>query len=367
MKIIAVKATPVSLIVNPALAIVSAAGIHPESHYLNVAIQTDEGFTGFGEATLAPVWSGESQAGAACAVRNILAPCLLGRDPLHIGALITAMDRALIGNPFTKAAIEVALMDLAGKIMNVPVNILLGGPRRGLAIPLKFSIGAFSPAEAARIACHAVQLGLRSVKVKVGLDVRTDIERVAAVRSEVGEDFRVAVDANAGWTESEAVCALPALERLNVNALEQPIRRGDFGGCARLRRRTSIPIMLDESIFTPQDAMAAIRADCCDLISIYPGKNGGLLRSIEIAQMAATAGLECIIGSNLEMDLGTAAMLHLASAMPALCKSVDHDVIGPLYYTEHLTDRPIEFKDGCAHVPEGPGLGIEPSGRTTAI
>ncbi|PYU76550.1 MAG: mandelate racemase/muconate lactonizing protein, partial [Acidobacteria bacterium] len=94
----------------------------------------------------------------------------------------------------------------------------------------------------------------------------------------------------------------PYLERLNVNAIEQPLRRGDFQGCLRLRRRTSIPIMLDESVFTRQDAMEAIRANACDLISIYPGKNGGILRSLEIAEMAATAGLQCTIGSNLEMD-----------------------------------------------------------------
>ena len=92
--------------------------------------------------------------------------------------------------------------------------------------------------------------------------------------------------------------------------------------------------MLDESIFTPRDALEAIREDACDLISIYPGKNSGILRSLEIAQMAAAAGLQCTIGSNLEMDLGTAAMLHLAVAVPQLSTAVDHDIIGPLYYEQ---------------------------------
>ena len=108
-----------------------------------------------------------------------------------------------------------------------------------------------------------------------------------------------------------------------------------------------------------QDALDAIRHDACDVISIYPGKNGGILRSLEIAQLAATAGLRCTIGSNLEMDLGTAAMLELAIAAPALATDIDHDAIGPLYYARHFTAPQIQYVSGCAIVPEGAGLGVE--------
>jgi len=256
-----------------------------------------------------------------------------------------------------------SLLDVSAKSAGIAVSTFLGGKRRRPAIPLKFSIGAFSAAGAARVAAHAASLGLRSVKVKVGLDIRRDIERVSAVRSELGEDFNIAVDANAGWTEGDARRAIPMLEKLGVNAFEQPIRRGDFRGCARLRKRTHIPIMLDESIFTAYDAMQAIREECCDLISIYPGKNGGILRSLAIAEMVAAAGMECVIGSNLEMDLGSAAMLHLAVAIPALATSVGHDIIGPLYYKTSLTTTPILFEDGCALLPVGTGLGIEPAAQ----
>ena len=269
MKIASVEVSAVSQVVNPKLAIVSAAGKHPESHYLIVSIHNDEGQTGQAEATVVPGWSGESQTGAQHFIRELLSPLLIGKDPLHIQALADSMDRVLIGNPFTKAAIEMALVDLAAKILEVPAHILLGGPRRPLAIPLKFSIGAFSPSEAARVATHAATIGLKSAKVKVGLDVAGDIARVEAVREAVGNDFKVAVDANSGWTESDAVRALPSLEKLAVNALEQPLRRGDFRGCARLRKRTSIPIMLDESVFTRQHALEAINAEACDLISIW--------------------------------------------------------------------------------------------------
>ena len=198
MKIASVEVSAVSQVVNPKLAIVSAAGKHPESHYLIVSIHNDEGQTGQAEATVVPGWSGESQTGAQHFIRELLSPLLIGKDPLHIQALADSMDRVLIGNPFTKAAIEMALVDLAAKILEVPAHILLGGPRRPLAIPLKFSIGAFSPSEAARVATHAATIGLKAAKVKVGLDVAGDIARVEAVRQAVGNDFKVAVDANSG-------------------------------------------------------------------------------------------------------------------------------------------------------------------------
>jgi L-alanine-DL-glutamate epimerase-like enolase superfamily enzyme len=358
MKITQVEVRKISQIVDPKLAIVSAAGTHPESHYLTVRIHTDEGVSGSGEATVASAWSGENQATAIALIEGLLSKLLIGQNPMQTNYLLDQMDRFLIANPFTKASLEMALLDLCGRVLGEPVAMLLGGSRREGRIPLKFSIGAFSPNEAARVARHAASIGLKAVKVKVGLIVEEDIARVQAVRSELGSDFRVAVDANSGWTEADAMRALALLEKLEVNALEQPLRRGDFRGCYRLRQRTSIPLMLDESVFTRQDAMEAIRADACDMISIYPGKNGGITRSMEIAQMAAAAGIECTIGSNLEMDLGTAAMLHLAVAIPELARTVDHDIIGPLYYPSPSTDQPIAYRDGCAVLPEGPGLGV---------
>jgi muconate cycloisomerase len=358
MKILSIRAIPVSEVVRPRYAIVSAAGSHPESHFVVVEIRTADGTAGYGEASVVPVWSGESQPGAVHAIESMLAPMLIGRDPLHIAALADEMDRVLTGNPFTKAGVEMALLDLAGRLLNTPVTTLLGGPLRGPEIPLKFSIGAMPPERAADVALAAVEMGMKAVKVKVGLDPRTDVARVQAVRSALGDDFAIGVDANGGWTESEALNAIPHLERLRVNAFEQPLARGDFRGSARLRRRTSIPIMLDEGVFTRRDAMEAICLAACDLVSIYPGKNGGIRHSMEIAQMVANAGLECIIGSNLEMDLGSAAMLHLAAAAPALSAAVHHDIIGPLYYDRRFCSPKVQFRNGCAALPGGPGLGV---------
>src|SRR5579872_4942745 len=130
MKITAVKTYPLSIPLNPDLAIVSSTDSRRASHYVVVVIETDAGVRGVGEATVAPRWSGETQGGAQAAMEKLLAPLLIGRDPMPVSLLLEDMDRAIIGNPFSKAAIEMAVLDIAGKALNVPVHTLLGGARR---------------------------------------------------------------------------------------------------------------------------------------------------------------------------------------------------------------------------------------------
>ncbi|MFN0167920.1 MAG: mandelate racemase/muconate lactonizing enzyme family protein [Bryobacteraceae bacterium] len=359
MKITEIVARPHTVTVNPAIAIRSSLGHHRISRYVLVTVKLEGGHTGIGEATVMPVWSGETQESALSNIQTILAPALAGTDARDITAALATMDRILYNHWFTKAAIEMALYDAVARSLGVPVWQLFGGRRRDPGIWLKMSIGAFPPDDAARIAVNAKSQGLRGCKVKVGTDVRSDLDRVGAVRDAVGPDFRVGVDSNGGWTEAETVAALAGLERLNVNMIEQPLSRGgnEFLACARIRQRTHIPIMLDESIFTIEEAMEAIRWDACDIISIYPGKNGGMYRSTQIAKMAEAAGMECVIGSNLEWDIASSAMLQVAVSIPNLSERVDHDIIGPLYQ-EPVTDPPLRIADGRSWVPEGPGLGL---------
>ncbi len=359
MRISSIEAYRVSIPVRPRFAIIDALGEHPTSEFVLVAVRTDEGAVGFGEANVAPGWSGETQEGTLALIRRTLAPLCIGKDPRDVGRLADAMDRAVIGNPFAKASLEMAMVDLLGKILETPAYRLLGGQRRAAKIPLKFSIGGFPPSVAADIAVEMAGRGFRAVKVKVGLGMEGDIARVKAVRSALGDEFPVAVDANGGWSETEALAALPHLEALRINAIEQPIHRRNFRGCARLRKRSPISIILDDSIFTAEDVLEAIHCEACDLISIYPGKNGGLWRSLQLAQIAAAAGMECIIGSNLEFEVGSSAMLHLAVSIPNLSPSVGHDIIGPLYYEHQIGTPPIRIENGFAELPGGNGLGIE--------
>jgi L-alanine-DL-glutamate epimerase-like enolase superfamily enzyme len=359
MKILSVESCPVTIPLKPERVMINALGVHTLTHLVVVAIRTDTGVVGYGEANGSPTWSGETQEGMIGAIRHVLAPCLIQQDPFEVRLLLDAMDRAMWGNPFAKAALEMALLDIVGKTLRVPVFSLLGGGRHIQEIPLKFSVPAYEPAQAARAAEFYAGQGFGAVKIKVGMGTRGDIARVQAVRSALGADFHIAVDANGGWSETETADMLPQLERLGINALEQPISRLNLRGCARLRQRTSIPIVLDESIFTREQALEAIRLEACDLISIYPGKNGGVWRSVEIADLAAAAGLECIIGSNLEMEIASSCMLHLATSISNLCTSVDHEIIGPLYHSGTLGNETLRIRDGKAVLFGGIGLGLD--------
>lgn len=359
MKILSIETYPLSIPLKPDLIMINSLGRHAVSEWVIVAIRSDDGLVGLGEASGSPAWSGEIQNATIEIIRNCLAPMILGRDPRDITALSAAMDRAIQHNSFAKAAIEMALLDLVGQFLHVPVSLLLGGAFRSGPIPLKFSIGAYPPSVAADVAETLAITGFRAFKVKVGRDVATDIARVESVRSALGREYRIAVDANGGWTENDFLTARTSLERAGVNALEEPLRRGDFRGCGRIRQQTSIPLILDESIFTPEQALEAVRWDACDLISIYPGKNGGLWRSLQIANIAGAAGIDCVIGSNLEGSVGSAAMLQVAASIPNLSSSVDHEIIGPLYHTCVLDPEMPKFRDGKAEIPSGPGLGVQ--------
>ncbi len=257
-----------------------------------------------------------------------------------------------------------ALLDLQGRILGVPVYKLLGGrdtilPSGDPGIRLKFVVGAVAPEVAAERARRMTERGWKAIKVKVGRDPGADVERLRAVRAAIGADVFLSVDANGGYTVEQAVWAAQRFEKLEVALFEQPTRRGDHLSMAEVRRRCGLPIMADESVFTPQDALDVIRAGAADILSLYPGKHGGIRPTQQIASLAEAAGLVCTIGSNLEREVATSAMAHVTVATGNLqCERFPGDLIGPLYYEQPLTARPLEYKADRLFVPTGPGLGV---------
>jgi L-alanine-DL-glutamate epimerase-like enolase superfamily enzyme len=202
--------------------------------------------------------------------------------------------------------------------------------------------------------------GVKCLKVKVGLDLAGDLARVRAVRELAGPDVTITVDSNCGWSVTTARLALERLRPLNLLVAEQPIAPGDVHAMAYLREVGGIPIMADESVFTLADAWNVTRAHAADVISVYPGKNGGIAASIEIVHVAQAAGLACHVGSNLELGVGSAAMLHLACAVPAIDSvSYPADILGPHYHEADLLKQPLALNPDGARVPDGPGLGVE--------
>lgn len=361
MKIIKIRTFPITLLVRPEFYIVSSAGSHPISKYVIVKMETDTGMVGWGEATVVPGWSGETQGGAEALINNYLAPIFLGQDISQMSTLVSKME-SVIDNPFTKAAMEMALWDLLGKKENRPVYDLLGGAKNTLQIPIKFSIGLREPEETATIAAQKVAEGFTAIKIKVGPDSRKDLDRVRAVRQAIGPKVRLNLDVNGGWTVDQSIQEIPKYEAYNIEYVEQPTPRWDIDGLAKVRASTGVKIMADESVFSVWQAERVISKNAADLISIYPGKNGGISKSIEICKMAENAGVICHLGSNLEWDLGTAAMCHVAAACKNVqCDTYPVDILGPLYYATHPQQGGIQFKNGCVSVPLQPGLGINPT------
>ncbi len=359
MRIREIEAIPVHVPLKAGLTTRTAHGDHVTSDYVIVRVQTDEGLVGLGEATVSAIWSGETSRSTVAAIEGFLKPALVGSDPSRVLALRQVMDRALKANPFTKAAVEMALWDLAGKAAGVPVYQLLGGKLRD-AVPIKMMIGAFDPPQAVALAERFLAWGVRCLKVKVGLDLAGDVARVKAVREVAGPEIPITVDSNCGWNVTTARKALEQLKPLDLRVAEQPIAPGDIAGLAYLRQVSGIPIMADESVWTLGEALNVASSRAVDVISIYPGKNGGIASSIEISHVAQAAGLACHVGSNLELGIASAAMLHLAASTPAIdSETYPADILGPNYHESDLLREPLVLGPHAAIVPDKPGLGVE--------
>lgn len=359
MKITRIEPIPINVPLKKGLTTKTAHGEHIDSPYVLVRVHTDEGLIGLGEATVAPRWSGETSVGCVEALRNFLAPAICGEDPTRVSLVRQKMDRVLKLNPFTKAAVEMALWDLAGKAAGVPVYQLLGGLLRD-EVPIKMVVGAFGIDKACSLSERFLDWGVKCLKVKVGLDPAGDLARVKAVRELAGPDIPIGIDANCGWNAAQARRMLARLEELDILFAEQPVGVHDPATMADVRRSTTIPIMADESIFTLNDAFHLTRHHAADILSVYPGKHGGIQATLEIGHVARAAGIVCAMGSNLELGVGTAAMLHLAVAEPSIdSETYPADLLGPLYHDADMITEPLSIGPVTAKPPSGPGLGVE--------
>jgi L-alanine-DL-glutamate epimerase-like enolase superfamily enzyme len=359
MKITHIETIPVLMPIKPHLAIRSSRGVHTASPFLLVKVHTDAGIVGLGEASCTPLWSGEDHVTAAHFITHSLAPALIGQDPRDIEMLTRQMDTLLAGNPFTKSALEMACWDILGKAAGLPLYRLLGGPVRE-SVPIKFSISGREPTEAAEIAAWAVQQGFQAMKVKVGTQPEADIARVRAVREAIGPDVRLGVDANGGWSVREAIRMIRQLEAFDICFAEQPVSPVDVAWMADVRRSVRVPLIADESVFSLPQALAVVRAGAADVLSVYVGKGGGIGGARKMAVVAEAAGITCTVGSNLELGIASAAMIHLALSTPGIgAEAFPCDIIGPYYYEEDLLTEPLPIQEGVARPVDRPGLGVE--------
>ncbi len=360
MKITRVETIPVKVPIRPEFRIRGSLGLHTESPFLLLRVHTDDDLIGLGEVSCTPVWSGEDQLTAAHIIADFLAPAVLGQDPRDIEALTVKMRRAVAGNPFTKSGMEMALWDILGKSVGLPVYRLLGGKVRE-TVPIKMSVSGAEPKRAAELAEWAIAQGLKALKVKVGIEPEGDVARVKAVRAAIGPGIRMGADANGGWSPRVAIQTIRRLvDECGIYFAEQPVAPLDVQWMADVRRNVPVPVMADESCYTLQDAMALARAGAADILSIYVGKGGGIGPARKIAAVAEAAGLTCTVGSNLELGVASAAMAHLATATTGVgAEEFPCDILGPLAYEEDLLVDPLQVREGAVRAPDKPGLGVE--------
>ncbi|HEX2477430.1 MAG TPA: enolase C-terminal domain-like protein, partial [Lacipirellulaceae bacterium] len=218
------------------------------------------------------------------------------------------------------------------------------------------------PTRAAEIAAWAAGQGFRAMKVKVGIDRQGDLDRTRAVREAIGAQVKLGVDANGGWSTPQI--AIETINRLvdecGIYFAEQPVPPGDPDALAEVRRNVRVPIIADESIWTLEDARILARAEAADVFSIYIGKAGGIGPAREIARFAHSVGIQCTVGSNLELGVGSSAMVHLAVGAAGIdADTYPCDIIGPLFYEDDVLKEPLPISGGLAKVHNGPGLGVE--------
>jgi L-alanine-DL-glutamate epimerase-like enolase superfamily enzyme len=307
----------------------------------NVIVQVTHGdYTGYGEASPAEYYGESPETVLACIA---LFAGNLGDDPFALEDILARLDKIIRLNPSAKAAVDMALYDIVGKMLGVPLYKLLGlNPTK--AAYTSFTIGIDSPAQMAKKALLAKDYPI--LKIKVG--TRHDIEILKAIREVSSAVIRV--DANAGWTPKEAIKTINALAPYNIEFVEQPVAAHDLAGLKLIRDNVPVPIIVDESCVTVEDIPRV--AECVDGINIKLMKCGGVRHALKMIHVARAHNLRVMIGCMIESSLAITAAAHLTPL-------VDYaDLDGNLL----IDDDPYEgvtVENGKLILPDRPGLGVK--------
>lgn len=329
-----------------------ATGTMTEAENILLAVHTDEGITGWGECSPFPVITGETQ-DTGMAMGAVFARQWKQKDPLAMTERMKELDDYCAGNRTIKSAFNMALYDIAARAEGLPLYRFLKGTVRPLETDI--TIGINSPESMAATAAGVKEKGARIIKIKLGKNYKDDIERVKKIREAVGDALTLRLDANQGWDYGQAREVLQALGGYNIAFCEQPMRSWNDFLLPELREASPIKIMADESCYDHHDAARLIKAEACDYINIKLAKSGGLTEALKIHQVAAQAGIPCMIGGMLESRLATTANIHLAYACPEI-RFIDQDssLIG------HLEDPVVDgvrYDGFSITIPELPGIG----------
>lgn len=318
-------------------------------------IDTD-GVRGFGEAP--QVWrvTGESLAGAHACLSGPLRDVVLGRDPGDLVDIARQVASAVVGNFGSKAAMDVALHDLAARRAGLSLPRFLGTSRHEVETDVTVSAGDLD--QLTSDAGTRVGEGFSVLKLKVGTDPTTDVARIEAVRRVVGPTVRIRVDANQGWTEREAIRAIRTLEDAGVDLefVEQPVAADDIEGLARVTASVDTAVMADESVFGARDLSTVIKQRAADLINVKLAKCGGLSPAVVLLETARAYGVGTIVGSMMEGPIGVGAAAALVAARGTTYVS---DLDAAWWAATPPVVGGATYRGGTVVLPDAPGQAIE--------
>ncbi|WP_377889064.1 dipeptide epimerase [Alkalihalobacillus sp. R86527] len=311
---------------------------------------------GWGEAPPTLAITGESVESVKAAIMNAIAPKLIGLRVSSYGYIFEVLSAALVGNTSAKAAVDTAIYDLIAKKCDMPLYQFLGGYRNKLETDYTVSVN--SPEEMGDDAIQYINEGFSILKVKVGKDtIERDIERIKMVQNRTNNKAIIRLDANQGWTAKEAIDAIKQMEDMGINLdlVEQPVHAHDIEGLKNVTDSVKTPVMADESVFSPRDALKVITLRAADLINIKLMKAGGIHQALKINAIAESAGINCMVGSMIESKVGISAAAHFAASQRNITR---FDFDAPLMFKEENVEGGITYQKSMITFNSHAGLGI---------
>jgi len=363
MKITSVEAIPVAIPLNHPLQMAVATLLARDS--IIVRLRTDQGLVGLGEVVIAPYFTGETQSGAKAAIDSLLGPALLGKEIFEIQGVHQIMDRRLYGNPATKSGLDMALYDLQAQAVNLPLYQLLGGKLRD-RVNSTWAISATETGQAVEEALQGVAQGFKAIKIKVGVvSLSQDILRVRAIRQAVGDEVHLRVDANQAWSPKLAIQFLHQVEDCRLQFIEQPVRRDDMDGMAKVSQAVSTPVAPDEGLFNAADAVHFFRHHAADGVVMKLIKTGGISACQALAAVVQSANMGLHLGGMPgQTSISASAEIHLAVSLPWL--TWDAGIYPHAISRDVVTER-LQPMEGAYFPPEKPGLGVELDEKALAL
>lgn len=324
-----------------------------------VRITASGGVVGLGNIDPSPGYSKETIEQSLEVLERRLAPAVIGLDPTNIHRVLEKIDPAVEGYLDAKAAIEMACVDLAARLCGIPVHAYLGGAVKDTLL-FNAWIGILPPDEAARETLEWKKRGFRSCKIKVGGGIEADRDRVKAVREAVGPDFRIRIDANAGYDADTSIRLAKMVAPFGLQLFEQPVPADDIAGMARVRREANavgVPVMADESVLDHASLIRIIKLEAADIVKVKVMKQGGFLNTRRMIATAEAAGIRCVVGHGFGLGINTMAEIMLAATSKNVIDGLE--CVGPLKTSDDIVTRKLDISSGSLPLPGGPGLGVE--------